>query len=88
LDILTFWELTPYEFGLIAKYQIEKLRTDYEEKVALAYMTAYWTAQWFSKKKPEPLNKILKLNSLKNREMDDEEMLTVVKSLHKALGGE
>lgn len=57
-----------------------------KEKIAIAYMTALWTAQWFSKKKPKPLDEILQLKVRK--EMTDEEMLTQVKNLNAIFGGE
>lgn len=50
-------------------------------------MTAMWAAQWFSKKKPEPLEKLLSRKPEK-KTMTDEEMFQQVKLLHEMFGGE
>ena len=49
-------------------------------------MTALWTAQWFSKRKPKPLDEILGIKPKK--EMSDEEMLAQVRNLNAIFGGE
>lgn len=49
-------------------------------------MTALWIAQWFSKKKPKPLDEILQIKTKK--QMTDEEMLAQVKNLNAIFGGE
>ncbi len=92
MDILSFWELTPFEFKLIVKAYKTKTQRQEEKEITLAYMTAYWVAQWFSKQKPPSLKKILaqgqKESSNTKRMMTGEEMFETVKKLHKALGGE
>ncbi|GIW49207.1 MAG: hypothetical protein KatS3mg079_683 [Caloramator sp.] len=61
-------------------------RKKQKKKIAIAYMTALWTAQWFSKKKPKPLDEILQIKTKK--QMTDEEMLAQVKNLNAIFGGE
>lgn len=55
-----------------------------EEKIVLAYVNALWTAQWFSKKKPPKLEKIL---NKKQKQMTTKEMLAEVKRINAMLGG-
>ena len=86
IDILSFWQLTPMEFGLIAGAKSRRMRLEQEERVTLAYMTALWTVQWQSKKKPNSLDSILGRD--KKKKMTDEEMLNQVKILQKTFGGE
>ena len=50
-------------------------------------MTAYWTAQWFSKQKPKKLSEILNKKTVK-KEMTDDEMMKVAMALNKVFGGE
>lgn len=63
------------------------MKYEHEQRVTMAYMTAYWTNQWQSKKKPERLEKILNRKT-ETKCMTDNEMFNRVKLLHKALGGE
>lgn len=64
----------------------ERAKREHEERISAAYMTALWSAQWWSKKPPEPLEKILGYTG-KPREMTDEEMFELVKDLNAAIGG-
>lgn len=69
----------------------KKKKAKQEEQITLAYITAMWAAQWFSKKQPKPLKQILeKLNNPQpqKKQMTDQEMFATVQMLHKALGGE
>lgn len=86
ITISEFWELTPYEMSLIIKAKNQAKEEETKEKIAVAYMTALWTAQWFSKRKPKPLDEILQLKTKK--EMSDEEMLAQVRNLNAIFGGE
>lgn len=85
--MLTFWELTPFELKLTVDGVIKRMQNDYDHDVTMAYMTAYWTNQWQSKRKPDKLEKYL-INKPEKRQMTDEEMYQKVQMLHKALGGE
>lgn len=87
IDILTFWELTPKEFGLVVKAKTKRMQVDQEERITIAYMTALWTVQWQSKRKPKSLDSILGRDKKRTR-MTDEEMFTTVRKLHKLFGGE
>lgn len=86
ITISEFWELTPYEISIIIKAKNQAREEETKEKIAVAYMTALWTAQWFSKKKPKPLDEILQIKQKK--EMSDQEMLAQVKNLNAIFGGE
>lgn len=79
--------MTPYEFGLIIEAYAERKKEEQEDKIALAYMTARWTAQWFSKRKPKPLNEIISIKKEK-KQMTDDQMLETAKALNKLFGGE
>lgn len=83
-----FWKLTPYELGLIIKSKNELKEEETKERITIAYITALWTAQWFSKKRPKPLEEILQLQTKPKKEMTDEEMLLQVKNLNAIFGGE
>lgn len=86
IPINEFWEITPYEISLIIKAKNQAKEEETKEKIAVAYMTALWTAQWFSKKKPKPLDEILQIKHKK--QMSDEEMLAQVRNLNAIFGGE
>lgn len=82
---LEFWELTPYEFSLVANAYDKRREEEAEERLILAYINAAWTIQFLGKKKPK-LDDVLKKNHKK--EMTDEEMLNQIKLLNNILGGE
>jgi hypothetical protein len=75
--------MTPYELRLHILNFNEKLKTDQEEKMVLAYLGAYWNRV----KKMPSLNEILNKNQPKKTQTD-EEMLKVVHSLNTMFGGE
>ena len=79
--------MTPGEFAIIEEAYIEKQKQDEEDRITLAYMTALWAAQWFSKKPPKSLREILGRTKPK-KQMTDEQIFNVVKALNLALGGE
>jgi hypothetical protein len=82
LDILTFWELTPYEFSLKVKAYSKKIKQEQEEKLVLTYLGAAWQR---SKKMPS-LKQVLGKQET-NKQMTPEEMLRKVIALNKAFGG-
>ena len=86
---LDFWELTPYELGLMIRFHNEKMERESEEKITLAWLSARWTIQWLGKKSNHPptLKELLNKNS-KPKIMTDEEMLKQVKQLNALFGGE
>lgn len=85
---LEFWHLTPFEFGLMVKSYSIKTKAENEERITLAYVNAYWNAQWMAgKSKPPTLEKILYPNKQKEA-MTDEQMLERVKQLNAVFGGE
>ena len=43
--------MTPYELYLRVQFYSEQRKNESEERISIAYMTASWAAQWFSKKK-------------------------------------
>jgi hypothetical protein len=82
LDILTFWELTPYEFSLMVQAHSKRVEQEREDKLVLTYLGAAWQR---AKKMPSLESIIGKQTSKK--EMSDKEMLRVVMALNKAFGG-
>lgn len=78
--------MTPYQLTLHAKVYGEKREEENKEKITLAYINAMWTYQWFGKKKPESLEKII--NNKPKEAMTDEAMLERVKVLNAIFGGE
>lgn len=89
MNVLEFWEVTPKEFEIVADAFMERMKTEQNEKITLAYMTAAWAAQWFSKRQPEPLEKILgKAEKSEQKKMTPEEILKTVMAQNMALGGE
>lgn len=91
IDVLTFWELEPFEFGMMIDEYYRRRSEKQEEHVTLAYMTAAWTAQWFSKRQPKPLQQILtkiKKPTNEKKHMTDDEMFKTIQILNKALGGD
>lgn len=87
LSPLEFWELTPYELFLLIEAHKQKTEQETEEKITLAYINAFWTAQFaVGKKKPPSLDKILNKKA-KPKKMSPEEMLAEVKRLNVMFGG-
>lgn len=79
--------MTPYEISLVAESYQHRMKSEYKQSVTLAYMTAYWTNQWQSKRKPPSLDKILE-EKKEQKMMTDEQMFQKVQVLHKLFGGE
>ena len=96
LPIMEFWQITPYELGVVVDDFIRKQdleskikKQEADNQITVAYFTAYWAARWFSKKPPESLEKILGTKKEKpKKKMTPEEMLSQVRLMNKALGGE
>lgn len=85
---LEFWLLTPFEFNLMVKSYSIKTKAENHEKITLAYVNAYWNAQWMAgKSKPPTLEKLLG-SSKQKKPMTDERMLERVKQLNALFGGE
>ena len=84
---MEFWELTPYEFKLKVEAYQDRIKDEYEEKMAVAYNQAYWTALWMNGKKPDVLDKILG-HKKEPKQMTSDDLLAQVKALNAALGGE
>jgi predicted RNase H-like nuclease len=82
LDILTFWELTPYEFSLMVKSYTKKIKQQQEDSLVLTYLGAAWQR---AKKMPS-LDRILGKQQ-QPKQMTPEEMLQKVLRLNKAFGG-
>lgn len=83
---LEFWQLTPFEFGLMVKSYSKKTEDENREKITLAYVNAYWNAQWMGgKNKPPTLESLLSKNK---KQMTPEQMLEQVKQLNAIFGGE
>lgn len=79
-----FWELTPAEFYAMAEGYSKRNLKRKNELTELAWSTAYLSRV---KEMPELENILIKdLKPVK--EQTDEDMLTVVKSLNAAFGGE
>lgn len=88
---LDFWQLTPFELGLMVKSYSVKMEAENQEKITLAYVNAYWNAQWMSgKSKPPTLEKLLNSNkpTKTKKPMTAEQMLERVKQLNAVFDGE
>jgi hypothetical protein len=83
LDLMTFWELTPYEFSLVVDAYIKKEKKREKDRLAQAYLGAAWQR---AKKLPN-LKKLLEIEE-QNKKMTNEEMLLKVKQLNAAFGGD
>ena len=71
--------MTPYQLTLAINDFAEKQKQEGEEKLTLAYMTAYWQRI----KRMPTLNSIIK----KEVEQEPEQMLDEVKKLNTMFGG-
>jgi hypothetical protein len=77
-------EMTPYQLNLYIEDYNARKKVDTEEKLALAWLSAYWQR---AKRMPS-FSKVLKdLHEEPKHEMTPEEILAQVKSLNAALGG-
>lgn len=82
ISINDYNEMTPHELGLYVQIYNDKKKNDYDEKLTLTYMGAYWARI----KRMPSLKQVLKDNETKE-EMSPEGMLKQVKALNTALGG-
>ncbi len=89
LPFSEFWEMTPYEFNLVANNYYDKQKQDYKDKLSLEYYNARWTIQWLGKKSqhPRPLKEILDNLYKEKKVMTDEQMLSQVQLLNAMFGG-
>ena len=63
------------------------MKSEYEERVSIAYANALWVNLWQTKNQPEPLEKILGRKP-EPKQMEAEDILSQVKAINAALGGE
>jgi hypothetical protein len=83
LDLMTFWELTPFEFSLVVNAYIEKEKQKEKDRLAQTYLGAAWQR---AKKLPN-FKKLLGMEQ-PQKKMTNEEMLLKVKQLNAAFGGD
>lgn len=74
--------MTPRELNLVAEVFASRIKMDQEERLTLAYLTAYWQRV----EKLEPLDQILN-KTKQNKQMTDMEMFIKAQQLNAALGG-
>ena len=87
--------LTPWETWAIVEAHNERMQAEndrrlaeQEDRVAAAYITAMWAAQWFGKKHPKPLKTILEsMRRQKPEQPDHAALLESMKAMNMALGG-
>lgn len=78
-------EMTPRELNLIINEKVEMMRREEEEKITIAFITA-----WFSRVEklgPRLLKEILEKSKPKEP-LSDEQLLTQIKAINAAIGGE
>jgi len=76
--------MTPYELNLHITSHNERATAEYNEKITLAYMTAYWGRV---KRMPD-LKKLLgEQPEKKKRKQSPEEMFAIVKQMHTTFSG-
>lgn len=81
---LTFWQLTPGELSILVEAYNERKQSEHEEKLVVAYLTAYWHRV---KKMPSINDVIAKKPVKRNGPQTPEEMLEEIKRINLALGG-
>jgi hypothetical protein len=86
ISMRDFWELTPYEFTVIANHHQDKKRSDWDEKVGLAWLTAYFQRvdKFSSKVKDEFMYDAIQKKAKGQTTMD---MYEVVQRLNAQFGG-
>lgn len=82
LNILDFWELTPYEFGVTLSAYHKRVKQEREERISLAYMTAK-----LGRVKEMPTLKELLEQNEEKKEQTAETMFEEIKRLNEAFGG-
>ncbi len=81
IGITEFWEITPFELGLVAKGYVKRQEQRQKESMFQAYLISRWV--WAKK---IDIKKYLGESKPKRR-MTDEEMLAKAKALNALLGG-
>ena len=81
VSITEFWELTPFELGMVAKGYAKRQELRQKENIYQAYLISRWV--WARK---IDIKKYLGETKPKKR-MTDEEMLERAKALNKLFGG-
>ena len=82
VSITEFWELTPFELGMVAKGYTKRQEQRQKESMYQAFLISRWV--WAKK---VDIKKYLGENKPKRR-MTDQEMLERVKALNALFGGE
>lgn len=76
--------MTPYQLRLYVDDYNERIKAESEEKLTLAYLTAYWQRV----KKMPSLDKVLnREKTMTKQKMSNDEMLEQIKNLNAAFGG-
>jgi hypothetical protein len=76
--------MTPYELNLAIEAYGERRQAEIEENVTMAWLGEYYHRM----KRLKPIKDILKeMNQTKNKNMDDKQMLDMVKHLNAQFGG-
>lgn len=86
IKVTDYYKMTMRELKVYIEAYKENNKIEQDNMITQSYLTAMWAAQWFSKKKPKPLSKILGMEQEKKK-MTAEEMLEEVKKLNNSLGG-
>jgi hypothetical protein len=79
-----FDDMTPYELTLHAECFLELKEAEIQEKITLVWLHEYYHRQEYL---PALKDEIKKFSNKETKEMTDEEMLAVVKSLNAQMGG-
>jgi hypothetical protein len=84
ISIRDYDDMTPRELNLHIEVHNEGLISELNESRQNAYLTAYWGRV---KRMPD-LKKLLIEQAKPKKAQSDDEMLAMIKRLHKSLGGE
>jgi DNA-binding SARP family transcriptional activator len=79
-----FWAMTPHELTLYVKAHVKRKEDDWDEKVSIAWLGAYFQRANKMPKMKEYLTASLKK---KAKKQTAEDMLRQIKALNAALGG-
>lgn len=82
INILDFWELTPFELGVAIRGYAKRREQEQRESIYQAYLISRWV--WA---KRVNIKSILKTKEPPKKEMTDEAMLEQIKALNKLFGG-
>lgn len=83
IDPLTFWNCTPGEITIMIHAHNEKRKHDHDEKLLIAYLTAYWQRI----KRMPSIKEVLGQHEDEKKEQTVSDMLDEIKKLNAALGG-